>query len=358
MKNVLRLATALIAISTGLHAAELAQIATIPVPGEKLGSFDISYIDSAAHRMYFADRSNKGLDVFDTAANSFVGRIEGFVGTVMKGDKVNSDKSGPDGVIAIGGEVWGGDGDSTLKIADAKTLKVTYTTATGGKTRLDEMAYDPKNQVFIGVNNAEEPPFATLISTKPDHKVIAKVVFTEAEDGAEQPAYNPADGMFYVAIPQVGKDYKAGAVAVVSPTDGKIVKMLPVEACHPNGLVFGPNQNFLLGCSATGKHDTKPVAVIMNANGQEIARIPDLGGADMVNYSAKNNQYYFGGSNNPSGAVLGVIDAKTNTLVQKIAMVGNSTPHSVAVDDSTGHVFVPGGGEHGGCSCIMVFAPK
>lgn len=358
MKNALKIATALVAITGAAQAGELKQIATIAIPGEKLGSFDISNVDSKAHRLYVADRSNKGLDVFDTVANTYVGRVDGYVGTVMKGDKVNGDKSGPDGVIAIGNEVWGGDGDSTLKVASAKTLKVTYTTSTGGTTRLDEMAYDPKNQVFIGVNNAEEPPFATLISTKPDHKVIAKVEFKDAEDGAEQPAYNTVDGMFYVAIPQIGKDFKNGGVAVINPKDGKIAKMLPVTGCHPNGLVFGPNQNFLLGCSATGKHDTPAVAVIMNANGREVARIPDLGGADMVNYSAKNNQYYFGGGNNPSGAVLGVIDAKTNTLVQKIAMVGNSTPHSVAVDDSNGHVFVPGGGEKGGCSCVMVFAPK
>jgi DNA-binding beta-propeller fold protein YncE len=319
-------------------------------------SFDISYVDQAGQKLYLADRSNKGVDIFDIKNNKFIGRAEGFVGAVLKPDgKVNSNKSGPDGVIVIGNEIWAGDGDSSIKVIDAKTMKITDTIATGGKTRLDEMSYDPKDQIFIGVNNAEEPPFATLISTKPGHKIIAKVPFPDATDGAEQPDYNPADGMFYVSIPELNKDPKKGGVAVIDPKNGKIVKMLTVDNCHPNGLAFGPNQNFVLGCS-TRKDVT---IVVMNAKtGNVVATIPDIGGADMVAYSKKNNQYYIGGGNNPGGGALGVIDAATNKLVQKVAMKGASTPHSVAVDNSNGHVLVPGGSGDGGCSCIQVLAPQ
>ena len=49
-----------------------------------------------------------------------------------------------------GGHVWAGDGDSTIKVIDLKAMKVTDTIKTGGGTRLDEMAYDPKNMIFIG----------------------------------------------------------------------------------------------------------------------------------------------------------------------------------------------------------------
>jgi DNA-binding beta-propeller fold protein YncE len=341
-------------------AAELKQIATIPVPGEPLISFDISYVDQKNQKLYLADRSNKGVDIYDTKANKYIGRAEGFIGAVLKPDgKVNSNKSGPDGVIAIGDEIWAGDGDSSIKVIDAKTMKITDTIATGGKTRLDEMSYDPKDEVFIGVNNAEEPPFATLISTKPGHKIIAKVPFPDATDGAEQPDYNVADGMFYVSIPELNKDPKKGGVAVIEPTTGKIVKMLTVANCHPNGLAFGPDQNFVLGCSVRGKDDMPAIIVVMNAKtGNVVATIADIGGADMVAYSKKNNQYYIGGGNNPGGGTLGVIDADSNKLVQKIAMKGASTPHSVAVDDNTGHVLVPGGSGDGGCSCIQVLAPQ
>jgi DNA-binding beta-propeller fold protein YncE len=353
------IATALAALGGGVAAAaELKQVATIPVPGEPLISFDISAVDQKTQRLYLADRSNKGIDVFDIRARTFVGRVEGFLGVVMKDGKPSSSKSGPDGVMVVGDEVWAGDGDSTIKVIDSKTLKITDTIATGGKSRLDEMTWDPKDEIFIGVNNAEEPPFATLVSTKPGHKIIAKVMFPDATDGAEQPGYNEIDGMFYMSIPELKKDPKQGGVAVIEPTTGKLVKILPVENCRPNGLAFGPNQNFVLGCSVRGKDGFPPIIVIMNAQtGKAVATLTDVGGADMVAYSKKNNQYYIGGGNFPGGGALGVIDAATNKVVQMIPMKGASTPKSVAVVESTGEVVVPNGAE-GGCSCIQVLAPQ
>src|SRR4051812_10706140 len=144
------------------EAAELKLVATVPIPGEPLISFDISYIDQKTQRYYLADRSNKAIDILDARDRKWIGRVTGFVGTVMKADgkSINTSKSGPDGVLAVGDEAWVGDGDSTIKVVDLKQMKITRSIPTGGSSRLDEMAYDPKNMVFIGVNNAEEPPFA------------------------------------------------------------------------------------------------------------------------------------------------------------------------------------------------------
>ena len=221
--------------------------------GEKLANFDVSFVDQASGLLFFADRSNKCIDVIDTKSDRFVGRMGSFVGAVVKDGKVDNETSGPDGVVLAGKEVWAGDGDNSLKIIDTATGKVTATVNTGGKTRVDEMAVDDKDGVFIGVNNAEDPPYATVLSTKPDHAVIGKVVFVNATDGAEQPAYNPNDGLFYVSTPELDEDAKKGAVAVIDPKAGKLVKMIPVENCHPAGLAFGPDDNFVLGCTADGK---------------------------------------------------------------------------------------------------------
>jgi hypothetical protein len=46
-----------------------------PVPGKPLTQFDISYVDSTTHRLYFADRANGGIDIIDTKTNTFLGRI-------------------------------------------------------------------------------------------------------------------------------------------------------------------------------------------------------------------------------------------------------------------------------------------
>jgi DNA-binding beta-propeller fold protein YncE len=359
MSRKVLIATSIAALcfAASAGAAELQKIAEIAVPGAPLTSFDIGFVDPATQRYYLADRSNKGLDIFDAKDNKYIGRVGGFIGAVEVNGKVNNDVSGPDGVVVFDNMAWVGDGDSTVKIIDLKAMKVVDSFSTGGKSRLDEMALDSKDKVFIGVNNAEEPPFATLVSTKSGHKILAKISFPDATDGAEQPDYNAADGMFYMSIPEMKKDAKKGGVAVIDPRTAKLVKILPVDNCHPNGLAFGPNQNFALGCTADGK-EMPAIITIMNAKtGKVVAEVADIGAADMVAYSKKNNQYYTASRGMPGGPVLGVIDAKTNKLVQKVALKGGN-PHSVAVNDKNGYVFVPVGAQGGGCSCIQVYALK
>src|SRR5689334_16355184 len=335
---------------------KLSQIGTIANPAGPIDGFDISVVDQSTQRLYLADRSNKSVDVFDAKTDKFLGSVGGFIGVTMKNGKPDNDTSGPDGVVVIGNQIWAGDGDSTIKIIDIKSMKVVETISTGGKTRVDEMAYDPKDHVFIGVNNAEDPPFATLISTKKGHKVIAKISFANATDGAEQPAYNPADGMFYVSIPELDKDAKKNAVAVIDPRKGEVVKMIDVRNCHPNGIAFGPGGNFALGCTANGKEMPAIITVMNYKTGKVVKEVADIGGADMVAYNPKAGQYYTGSRDMPEGHVLGIIDAKTNTLVDKIVIKGGN-PHSVAVNAANGHVYMPVGSPGGGCGCVTVFGP-
>ena len=342
-----------VAVAAGAaQAKELKMIGTIATP-KPLTGFDISFVDQKTQRYYLADRGAGSLDIFNAKTDKFIGAVPGFVGNSMKDGKVDFGTSGPAGVLVFDNEAWLGDGDSSAKVVDLKTMKIVDTISTGGKARFDEIAYDPKNHVLIGGNGDDDPPFATLISTK-TRKVIGKVTFPNATDGLEQPDYNPADGMFYKSIPELDHDAKKNGVAVISP-EGKLVKVLPVEGCHPNGLIFGPNQNFLLGCSATGKEGMPPIFVIMNAKtGKVVATIADAGGADQVAYSKKNGQYYTGSA---GLSAIFVIDAKTNKMVQKIALTGGRA-HSVAVDEANGHVFVPNNTDGGACGCVQVYAPE
>jgi len=142
--------------------------------------------------------------------------VPGFVG-----QKESNDVSGPDGVVLVGGEAWVGDGDSTVKVVDLATNKIVATISTGGKARVDEMAYDPVDHVFAGVNNADDPPFITLISTGPDRKILAKIEYKDATDGAEQPFYLASTGMIYDSIPQIGPDKAKGAVAEIDPRQAR-----------------------------------------------------------------------------------------------------------------------------------------
>src|SRR5262249_23282745 len=160
--------------------------------------------------------------------NTFIGRVEGFVGAIEVDGRVQSIRSGPSGVAVFNDQAWVTDGDSTLKIIDLRTNKIVATIPTGGKNRLDGAAYDPKDEILLGVNSGDKPAFATLISTKPDYKVITKVEFPDAHDGTEMPAYNPGDGMFYLAIAELKGDKTKGGIVVIDPKDAKIVKTLDV----------------------------------------------------------------------------------------------------------------------------------
>jgi DNA-binding beta-propeller fold protein YncE len=343
-------ALAATAISLSCEAAALRQITTIPVPGAPFDSYDIGYVDHGKY--YLTDRSNKAIDVFDTKTNKFVSRVTGFVGVGSGGPT-----GGPNGVIVInnGREIWAGDGDSTVKVIDAKKGTIVDSISTGGKKRADEVAWDSKDGIFIIGNDAEDPPYLTLISTKPGHKILGKVMMPRATDGLEQPVYNAANGMFYVAVPEIDKDEHKGGIAIVDPRKASLVKIVDIANCRPQGLAAGRGSNWIVGCNAGSKGSKIPaeIAVWSTKTEQVVATTDKMGGADMAAYDKKLGLYLVGGREAPGGPSVGVIDAKTNQWVENIPLPPN--PHSVAVDSATGNVYVPSGATGGSCGgCIVV----
>src|SRR5207253_8516931 len=104
-------------VSADGSAATYHQIALIKVPGAPLTSFDISFVERSSQTYYLADRSNKAVDIFDASSNTFETRVAGFVGFTG-----NNDTSGPNGIVVVHdrGEIWAGDGNSTVKVIDLR----------------------------------------------------------------------------------------------------------------------------------------------------------------------------------------------------------------------------------------------
>jgi len=331
-------------------------IEKISIPGNKFENFDISYIDPSTGRYYLADRSNAAVDVFDTKANKYLFRVGGFVGA-----KERSSVSGPDGVVALPErkEVWAGDGDSTVKVIDVSVdpARLVATFSTGGKARVDEMAYDPKDGLVLAANNADKPAFVSLISTK-DRSVVAKVVIGEASDGIEQPAYVPETGLFYFSVPILSGDKTHGAVAVFDPQSMKVQKFIPVNNCGPTGLAKGPGAKLVVGCGADATADGKsPGTVILDLRTETTTVVPQVGGEDEVWYNARANQYYTASRDMVGGAVLGVIDAGTDAWVANLPTSKNA--HSVAADPDTNEIFVPlTSGDGCAAGCIGVYRAR
>jgi DNA-binding beta-propeller fold protein YncE len=361
-------AGAVAAIGASAFAASLSRIATIEIPGNKLEQFDIGYVDSENGRYYVTDRSNAAVDIFDTRKMTYVGRVTGFVGL-----KYNDDKrpaivlSGPNGVAfdPQKHELWAADGDSTVKVIDvsANPPKIVASISTGGTKRADELGIDTKDGLILVGNNADKPSFVTFISTKPDHAIVGKIEMPDASDGIDQPLYVPETGMFYASVPIWKEEKNHGGLAVFDPKTLKMTKLIPIDDCVPQGLAQGPGTNVIVGCSAGSKARTPtvptPATVIIDVATEKVVKvIHELGGQDEVWYNPTLHQYYTASRDLPSGPVLGVINADTNTFVESIATGENA--HSVAADSKTGAIFVPLTAPNPACpnGCIGVYQAK
>jgi hypothetical protein len=390
-------------------------LATVPIPTTASNTtngmyvFDISWVDQASRTYYLADRSNAVVDIVDTQTNALLlqltGGFKGFTGT--------NGTSGPNGVVTSGHCLFVTDAPSRVVSFDTSTFPPSFigavTTAAKDDNRADELAFDPADGILFVINNADNPPFGTLITVDqstcimtqptapaagvaaPDRVIFTKVNGVDAQNGAEQPQWDPDTGKFYLSIPQIGIDPSSGGVMRIS-TKGKIEKTFPIMFCQPAGLTKGPNNDFLVGCntvfdtqaglwSATDPLTAAPVQVVLNVRTGDVDQIGGVGVGDEVWYNKGDNNYYTASSTSPlrplditpapptppltaqGAAILGVIDAKDKEVLQLVptfnvpaVTTGSnqhaaSTAHSVAVDSHNNHVFVPLGANNVYPSC-------
>ena len=336
--------------------AAIRRVDTIRVPGVPLASFDIGFVNGAG--IYaLSDRSNKSVDLFRAASGKFIGRVAGFTGYDQA---AGFGSAGPDGIVAVGDrEFWAGDGDSTVKVVDVKSRSIVASIPTGGRKRVDEMGFDPRDHLVIVVNNADKPPFVSFISSR-TRKISGKLLLRRATGGAEQPVWDPATGLVYLSIPVVDHAAAEGAVAVIDPRTRRLEKLFAVHECMPAGLAVGPDGHLLVGCSDDAvSAGFAAKSLVMDArSGKIVATIGEVGGSDEVWYDAKSRHYYLAAGGNTGGPVLGVIDARTDRWIANLASGPHA--HSVAADPKTGKVFVPiaAQADGGACAsgCIAVYA--
>jgi hypothetical protein len=241
----------------------------------------------------------------------------------------------------------------------------------GGKTRADELCFDPVDHLIMIASPGENPPFVTFISTT-THQVVTRLTFNGSNgtpdatgNSLEQCGWSPKTGKFYQNVPVIVTNpviggVQAGGVAVIDPKDvspagANVEKTLPVDLndCGlPQGMAIGPNNQIMLGCAGPSPNGHRNTAMININSGATVGRFPDLGGADEVWFNAGDGHYFVPSCNTACRAgtgeeVLGVIDSKGHRLDQSVVLatkLGNQTgrrAHSVAADPDTNQVFVP-----------------
>ena len=355
-------------------------LTAVHIPGNALRSFDISWANAGRAQYYLGDRSNAGIDIINTATNTFAGRLTGFVGVGLNANgTVNNAKSGPDGVTSHGSWVYGGDGNSTLKVFNLNSPQYylpVQSIPTGGTTRVDEMALTTDGKLLLTANNAEDPPFATLFTANGDNgvsnvKAIQKIsvdpTIIPAGFGLslEQPAWEAKTARFYVSIPIIannpaGCNYGQltgpitcdGGMLVIDPAHPAAVYgafdpatntgVVPLSQCGPNGATVGPGSNLLLGCTP-GNNPSNTTTLVINAISKNSSHIGGITGSDEVWFNPGDQRYYTGSSRqlNQSGMTapaLGVIDG-SSVLVETIPQGSGS--HSVAADCNRNTIYVP-----------------
>ncbi len=369
---------------------------TIPVPVASTNAsggmygFDISWVDPVSQTYYLGDRSNAAVDVVNAKTGVFVKQIKAT--PAFAGATGNNSTSGPNGVVTgvVAGQdcLFAGDGPSRVVSFALPTGKQVSSVATGPATdfRADEMAFDPKDDLLLVANNAATPPFVTLISVSKTCALTVgkKITFTNATNGAEQPAWDPATQRFYMSVPSISGTTTApgiiGGIARINPLTAKVETTFAIPFCMPAGLALGPNQTFLAGCSVV--YDTmgtpwfgadtdsaNPLQVIIDTNGV-YAFVSGVGSSDEVWYNSGDDHWYTGTSNSPysahpvaattgatsttdeGAAILGVIDGTSQSLDQIVPTINvpaattpikhvSGSSHSVAANAANNYVFVP-----------------
>jgi len=295
-------------------------------------------------------------------------------------------------------------------------------------TRADELAVDPVHSLILSINNASTPPFGTFITYNPvscalttptaaDKLLLNAANGVDAQNGAEQPIWDPGTARFYLSIPQITGVPTLGGVVRINPTtkalDNPGATYL-ITFCSPAGLTKGPNNEVLVGCNTiwdtaggrwTGNADrdaqtAAPIQVILNVRTGDQFRVGGVGVGDEVWFNSEDGNYYTASSGSPlapnaitparpplgvaataptltaqGAAILGVIDATSGQVLQLVptfnvplvsASSGDLNPHpsgtahSVAVNAESSHVFVPlaANNAYPDCltGCIAVYA--
>jgi len=393
-------------------APALRLINSLPIPVSALNpgtgtfSYDISFVDQSTGVYYLADRNNFAVDV--VSAESIVTQIfptnghPPFAG--ISPPAFSTATAGPNGVVAAFPFLFVTDAPSRVLSFDLRTNPPTTvsqcTTKAGEPTRADELAFDPKDGLILAINNAASPPFATLITvdkmsgtlTCGTNIILDAAHGVDAQNGAEQPVWDPGTQKFYLSIPQITGNKTLGAVIRISTT-GTVEATYKIFFCSPAGLALGPNENLLVGCNTiwaedgslwTGKADTNtstaaPQLVILDAvTGNTLANVMGAGVGDEVWFNGGDNHYYAASSGSnlapnalfPAGAAvnvsqgaatLDVIDALSQTLEQRVPTLNvpandgvhpAGTAHSVAAYSGTNHVFVPNAANNAVFNCL------
>jgi hypothetical protein len=283
----------------------------IPTATAATGSFDVVEIDQAAHRLYVADRTNKGVDVFyiSTAQPKYVMTIPV--------------PSSPNGLALAPdiGRLFVGTAIGSVAIIDVKPGSPTHDHVIGeiptGAKKADLLDYGADRQRLYVSSSTE----GKITSIDPATGTV-KAHFTIGY-AVEQPRYDPVDGMVYVTSPD------ANALFKVDPNNGSVTKIPLGGSCQPTGMAINPKTNTaVIACSS--------FIVSWDLAHATAQTFTQVAGGDIVSYDAKADRFLVA---SPNSTVVGLFGGNPVDYVASVPT--GSHGNSAAYDETNDMVYTP-----------------
>jgi fused signal recognition particle receptor len=246
----------------------------IPPIAGRTGSFDIMAADQSAQRLYLADHTDLGVDVFDlsVAPGRYLATVP--LGVEPQGIAVAEDLQ----------QVFTGNKDSSMSIIDANPRSARANTVVGrvstGGAAADELTYDPREKRVFLANAAEG--FVSVID--PVNKTVVKKLTNLGK--LEALTYSPTDGMVYVAGAGNNVIYR------IDPASNQVVASSVIGVpCAPKGIAINPSTGEgILNCGTT---KTQPLAIAWDFKaGKALRSFSEAGAGDMVVYDPRADLFF------------------------------------------------------------------
>jgi hypothetical protein len=275
------------------------------------GSFDAMEVDQAHHRLYVADRTDHGIDVFDVSTPQAQ-----YLDTIKLPANPNGLAIAPDLGRLFAGTMAGSVVIIDINLAANATGVVIQEVPTGGK-EVDLLDYAPSLHTVFA-------------STGVDGAIASVDAKTGAVNGTfkigfalEQPRFSPADGMLYVTSPD------AGALFQIDPASGKIMVKADLGSCLPKGLAINPHSDeALIAC-----HDS---TVTRDLRAKTQGNFTQVYGGDVVWYDAKVDRFLVAVPLAGGGEV-GIFGGSPIDYITAVST--NGTGHSAAYDETNDVVY-------------------
>jgi DNA-binding beta-propeller fold protein YncE len=281
------------------------------VPAMAGANIDAVEADQGGHRLYFADRTNHGVDIVDTS-----GATPRFKGTINLPDSPNGLAFSP-GLKRLYAGMDGGQ----LAVIDMDARSPQYTQVidkvTVDTTNADLLDFSPRtHSVYVGTSQS-----GTVVVVDASTDTVTNRF--DVKGPVEQPRLDPADGRLYVTTP------KTDALLQLDPATGAVTRTFTQKGCRPTGLAINPSRQIaLVACGAsTAVFDLRTGLDQVSATVQ---------GGDIVNYDSHVNSFTIGSSHGPSNSTIGVF-AGDGHFVGQVASAPNA--HGAVFDDASGLLY-------------------